>query len=155
MMSNMSQDAAISNEGSTMKLPPVVDRIANQTPDHKAPICVLMVGMAGSGKTTLMSQLQQSTIPEEPIEAEQEQQEDGDDSKPAAAKPQEGDSSADDQANSTTAAAAAPPPLAQSKMPAYCINLDPATLHVPYNVSIDIRDTVDYKVSFDSTQCLN
>jgi GTPase SAR1 family protein len=149
MMSNMSQDAAISSEGPKMKLPPVVDRIANQTPGHKAPICVLMVGMAGSGKTTLMSQLQQSTIPEEPIEAEQEQQEDGDDSKPAAAKPQEGDSSADDQASSTTTSPA--PPLAQSKMPAYCINLDPATLHVPYNVSIDIRDTVDYKVSFDST----
>ena len=31
-------------------------------------------------------------------------------------------------------------------MPAYCVNLDPATLNVPYNPSIDIRDTVDYKV---------
>mmetsp|Transcript_4357 Transcript_4357/g.9791 ORF Transcript_4357/g.9791 Transcript_4357/m.9791 type:complete len:353 (+) Transcript_4357:87-1145(+) len=30
-------------------------------------------------------------------------------------------------------------------LPAYCINLDPATLDVPYNPSIDIRDTVDYK----------
>mmetsp|Transcript_9868 Transcript_9868/g.23829 ORF Transcript_9868/g.23829 Transcript_9868/m.23829 type:complete len:308 (+) Transcript_9868:3-926(+) len=30
-------------------------------------------------------------------------------------------------------------------MPAYCINLDPATLDVPYSPSIDIRDTVDYK----------
>ena len=27
----------------------------------------------------------------------------------------------------------------------YCVNLDPATLNVPYDVSIDIRDTVDYK----------
>jgi len=30
-------------------------------------------------------------------------------------------------------------------MPAYCINLDPACLDVPYSPSIDIRDTVDYK----------
>jgi GPN-loop GTPase len=32
-----------------------------------------------------------------------------------------------------------------TKIPAYCINLDPATLDVPYSPSIDIRDTVDYK----------
>lgn len=34
---------------------------------------------------------------------------------------------------------------AESTSPCYCVNLDPATLLVPYNVSIDIRDTVDYK----------
>jgi len=28
----------------------------------------------------------------------------------------------------------------------YCVNLDPATKHVPFGASIDIRDTVDYKV---------
>jgi hypothetical protein len=30
----------------------------------------------------------------------------------------------------------------------YCLNLDPATLLVPFGASIDIRDTVDYKVCF-------
>jgi GPN-loop GTPase len=35
-----------------------------------------------------------------------------------------------------------PPPPAAT---AYCVNLDPATIHVPYDVSIDIRDTVNYK----------
>lgn len=29
--------------------------------------------------------------------------------------------------------------------PWYCVNLDPATLDVPYDLNIDIRDTVDYK----------
>ena len=28
----------------------------------------------------------------------------------------------------------------------YCLNLDPATLLVPFGASIDIRDTIDYKV---------
>lgn len=97
-------------------LPPVVHRIETQTKENPAPICVLVVGMAGSGKTTLMSALQESTYPEEEEEVE------GEDSKPAATEPSPAD------------------------MPAYCINLDPATLEVPYNASIDIRDTVKYKV---------
>ena len=98
-------------------LPPVVERIVFQTEDNPAPICVLVVGMAGSGKTTLMAALQESTYPYEDDEDEQVQG----DEKPAAKE-----SSAD-------------------TMPAYCINLDPATLEVPYNASIDIRDTVKYK----------
>jgi GTPase SAR1 family protein len=107
-----------------MKLPPVVARIANQTKEHPAPICVLVVGMAGSGKTTLMAQLQQSTMPNEEEEEEkyqQQQQQDDDNSKPTL----------------------------PADMPAYCVNLDPATLDVPYGASIDIRDTVDYKVRLD------
>jgi GTPase SAR1 family protein len=97
-------------------LPPVVERIETQTEENPAPICVLVVGMAGSGKTTLMSALQESTYPKEEDEGE------GEDSKPAATE------------------------SSPSSMPAYCINLDPATLEVPYNASIDIRDTVKYKV---------
>jgi len=53
----MAEDAGI-----TSKLPPVFKRIAEQTPESPVPICVLVVGMAGSGKTTLMSQLQNSTM---------------------------------------------------------------------------------------------
>jgi GPN-loop GTPase len=113
-----------------MKLPPVVDRIANQTQDHKAPICVLMVGMAGSGKTTLMAQLQQSSVSSattssSTVGAPQEERLEG----------VGGEQNDKDSETSTP-----------SKMPAYCLNLDPATIHVPYNASIDIRDTVDYKV---------
>jgi len=110
---------------STVKMPPVAKRIAEQTPEDPVPICVLVVGMAGSGKTTLLSQLQSSTIHQEEEEEgnSQEQQQDDSDQKPAAA-------------NTTKS---------KSGMPAYCINLDPATLDVPYSPSIDIRDTVDYK----------
>eukprot|EP00980_Cylindrotheca_fusiformis_P002699 scaffold627_cov125-Cylindrotheca_fusiformis.AAC.16 len=104
---------ATGNSPEGRSLPPVVKRIETQTAENPSPICVLVVGMAGSGKTTLMSALQESTYPDE--------EEEGEDSKPAAAV------------------------SSPMTMPAYCINLDPATLDVPYNASIDIRDTVKYK----------
>jgi len=94
--------------------PPVVKRIEDQTEESPAPVCVLIVGMAGSGKTTLMAQLQESTIT------------DDDDSNG------DGDGDVDNKDKN-------------KNMPAYCINLDPACLDVPYSPSIDIRDTVDYK----------
>lgn len=67
--------------------PPVVERLEN---GETLPTCVLIVGMAGSGKTTLMHRLNQEDR-------------------------------------------------------TYCVNLDPAVLDVPYDVDIDIRDTVNYK----------
>lgn len=119
-----------------MKLPPVVDRMANQTDDNPAPICVLVVGMAGSGKTTLMAQLQESTMPDEDEEGEGQQDvSEGDKRQPEANKKEDGDSKA----------AAGTVSSFSQEIPAYCINLDPATLDVPYGASIDIRDTVDYK----------
>ena len=33
----------------------------------------------------------------------------------------------------------------EKKIPSYILNLDPAVNEVPYNVNIDIRDTVNYK----------
>jgi len=117
----------------SLKLPPVVERMERQTEEQPSPICVLVVGMAGSGKTTLMSQLQESTMPLESEEEETVVDESSEDvnnnSKPAAA----------------AAAAAAATTTSIKDLPAYCINLDPATLDVPYGASIDIRDTVDYK----------
>ena len=105
-----------------MKLPPVVDRIAKEKEGKaQVPICILMVGMAGSGKTTLMAQLQQSSIDNQ--DGEEEESAEG-------ATTQQEDHQQKEQ----------------SPTPAYCLNLDPATIHLPYNVSIDIRDTVDYKV---------
>jgi len=82
------------------KAPPVVARIEK---GEKMPFTVIMVGMAGSGKTSLMAQLQASLEEAEEGSKEKHQQH------------------------------------------AYCVNLDPATLNVPYDVSIDIRDTVNYK----------
>lgn len=112
-----------------MKLPPVVERITRAKDGQSTtPICILMVGMAGSGKTTLMAQLQQSSI---------DQQED---EQPTVVSEKEGRNH-DEEAEGQQA-----PTSPSDKLPAYCLNLDPATIHLPYNVSIDIRDTVDYKV---------
>jgi hypothetical protein len=154
-------------------LPPVVKRLEDQTPENPVPICVLVVGMAGSGKTTLMGQLQDSTIDIEGLDIDKDDDEDdgaaaggGDDreqkkssssatstskedggevedSKPAAAV-----NPAPSSDITTTKTGPAPSPTTpspRSTTPAYCINLDPATLDVPYSPSIDIRDTVDYK----------
>jgi GTPase SAR1 family protein len=77
-----------------------------------SPVCVLVVGMAGSGKTTLMTSLQRSLSL--PVESTDESEED------------KGEES--------------------SEPVGYCLNLDPATKLVPFGASIDIRDTVDYKV---------
>jgi len=88
--------AAAASEQPTI---PVLQRLAE---GKKTPTCVIVVGMAGSGKSTLMAQLQQS------LEGA-----DGDEE--------------------------------ETKKKGYCLNLDPATLLVPFGASIDIRDTVDYK----------
>ncbi|KAI2488776.1 Conserved hypothetical ATP binding protein [Fragilaria crotonensis] len=77
---------------------PVIQRLKDGVP---TPTCVIVVGMAGSGKSTLMAQLQRSL----------------------------------DNDNGTV----------EPARKGYCLNLDPATLAVPFGASIDIRDTVDYK----------
>ncbi|KAI3650477.1 hypothetical protein MP228_003958 [Amoeboaphelidium protococcarum] len=63
--------------------------------DKLYPTCVLNIGMAGSGKTTLMQRL----ITE----------------------------------------------CSRRDKEQFVINLDPAVLHIPYEPTIDIRDTIDYK----------
>lgn len=117
----------------TMKLPPVVARIEEQTDENPAPITVLVVGMAGSGKTTLIEALQQSTIADDDNKEDEEEK--------IAAK---GAAAAVEDAK-PAAAATETSTRKKPKLPAYCINLDPACLDVPYSPSIDIRDTVDYK----------
>lgn len=99
--------------------PPVVARIEG---GEKMPVCVIFVGMAGSGKTSLVNQLQ-SSLDQRAAEME------------AAA---DADAAANETKTRTTPAADATPT-------AYCVNLDPATINIPYDVSIDIRDTVNYK----------
>jgi GPN-loop GTPase len=146
------------------KLPPVVQRIEQ---NEKMPICLIVVGMAGSGKSSLMQQLH-SNLEEkaiekaEMLEAEQDklkQKQDQEQKHPANEKQQQqqqqqqqqNEAEQDDE-NDT-----------DSKISAddnnnndddddieidetwYCVNLDPATLNVDYDVSIDIRDTINYK----------
>lgn len=99
-------------------LPPVIGRIER---NETMPVCIIFVGMAGSGKSSLVTQLQ-SSLDKKAAEQDErlhEQQEQG----------------------VATATATDIP-----KVPyAYCVNLDPATLHVAYDASIDIRDTINYK----------
>jgi len=64
-------------------------------PSQQEPVACIVIGMAGSGKTTLMQAL-------------------------------------DAHSHSTA-------------KKSYLINLDPAVLEVPFNASIDIRDTINYK----------
>ena len=97
-----------------------------------SPVCVLVVGMAGSGKTTLMSALQRSlAVPDE----DEDEDEDGDNKQ----ETDGGGADADATGKSEDSVESNGQPVG------YCVNLDPATKLVPFGASIDIRDTVDYK----------
>jgi GPN-loop GTPase len=110
--------------GSATGLPPVIGRIER---NETMPVCIIFVGMAGSGKSSLVTQLQSSldqkfAEQDQQLLLQQQQQQD------------------QDTATDTTTDAELP------KVPyAYCVNLDPATLQVAYDASIDIRDTIHYK----------
>jgi GTPase SAR1 family protein len=124
-------------------LPPVVKRLQN---GQKTPICVIMVGMAGSGKTTLMTQLERS-LEDAAFEKESKKKEliaAAESEKPPAAE-DTSDAKAEAEAEASEQEESNEETETEPTSPCYCVNLDPATLLVPYNVSIDIRDTVDYK----------
>ncbi len=116
-----------------------------------SPVCVLVVGMAGSGKTTLMAALQRSlSIPESCSEGSGVSGA-GADNKTTGHEG--GDDGGDDQAvnfeegGRDKGEQGDEEELKNYKKPVgYCLNLDPATKLVPFGASIDIRDTVDYKV---------
>ena len=110
------------------RLPPIVHHLEQGT---KLPVCVIVVGMAGSGKTTLLSSFQRF------LDDKFEQQNDAQkaESSTNESTAEEEDDDDDDE-----------------YMPSYCVNLDPATLDTPYDVSIDIRDTVNYKQVMEQHQ---
>jgi len=97
----------------------------------KSPVCVIVVGMAGSGKTTLMAQLQRCLM---------EEKETDDTTNETTKNKTETDAS-----NNKTSTIKPTPTATSGKKIGYCVNLDPATKLVPFGASIDIRDTVDYR----------
>ncbi|KAL3809312.1 hypothetical protein ACHAXA_008711 [Cyclostephanos tholiformis] len=123
------------------------------------PICVIVVGMAGSGKTTLMAQLQRSLnlkLRRQPgdvvvgdgcggdyvevdgkLSSDVNTKSDADDKREETTEAEKevgGDNTPSSSATSTSS----------SRASGYAINLDPAAKYVPFVSSIDIRDTVDY-----------
>lgn len=112
---------------------------------QKSPVVVIVVGMAGSGKSTLMAQLQRSLrVPVShdgnntnmaPISSSKEK--DVDEDKP------------ETTTNKDTVVDEDVPTYEEeeedTRRIGYCLNLDPATKLMPFAASIDIRDTVDYK----------
>lgn len=102
-----------------------------------SPVCVIVVGMAGSGKTTLMAALQRSlNIGTNDNESEKDSQVVG---KTGEREEAQGENS-DEGKHPPDGDDSVKGPIG------YCLNLDPATKLVPFGASIDIRDTVDYKV---------
>jgi len=108
---------------------------------QKSPVAVIVVGMAGSGKSTLMAQLQRS-LRAPPNNSPQTDSTQGDassttksqDSNTELEKSRTEDAKEDERDNDD-----------EPSRVGYCLNLDPATKLMPFAASIDIRDTVDYK----------
>jgi GPN-loop GTPase len=110
-------------------LPPVMGRIER---GETLPVCIIFVGMAGSGKSSLVTQLQSS------LDRQAEERETAAVQQVVPTTTKDGTVN-DDTVSTTATAATMHVPLA------YCVNLDPATINVPFDASIDIRDTVNYK----------
>lgn len=105
----------------------------------ESPTCVIVVGMAGSGKTTLMAQLQRSLADgseDALVPQEEGTGEDGTSHACTSSTEKSGDER--DEATRSTKT------TKTGKPTGYLLNLDPATKMVPFGASIDIRDTVDY-----------
>ena len=125
---------------------------SSTTTKSNDPICVIVVGMAGSGKTTLMARLQRSL-----------------DLNGARTSSSSSRSSSSSDAAVTVNVDVKELSMTQSKTPevdgggnakeeernqpsttittratGYAINLDPAAKYTPFTSSIDIRDTVNY-----------
>lgn len=110
--------------------------LRNSDGSRRTPVCVIVVGMAGSGKTTLMAQLQRSLATTSPME------ESCNNDNNHSSKNSQG---SDEQQSTEATTSEENNDSIPSPKNGYCLNLDPATKLVPFGASIDIRDTVDYK----------
>ena len=144
----------------------------SKTTAGEVPVVVIVVGMAGSGKTTLLQRVtahlygkqmeeramaldrvlegdaQDEAKTTDPSDnsgaAEQCVRNDttGDEASPADVGDRAEESNVDGgvSAEGSNEESALPP-----RKEMYLLNLDPAVMHVPFPINIDIRDTIDYK----------
>jgi GPN-loop GTPase len=133
-----SQLISVQNDSAT-GMPPVIGRIERK---EQMPICIIFVGMAGSGKSSLVTQLQSSL--DKQAQDQDEQYEEflaG-----QLQQQQQQQVTADDQPITDQLSQRAEFMSNLPKVPyAYGVNLDPATINVSFDASIDIRDTISYK----------
>jgi hypothetical protein len=147
-------DAANNSASAEASIPILTRSIEAKTNSVKlrqiSPVCVLVVGMAGSGKTTLMAALQRSLrSPEGGDSSENDDKKNDNDGNNEDNNDDDGDEH-DEKNDDKDGKSLKEAPSG------YCLNLDPATKLVPFGASIDIRDTVDYKVScYSSTIILS
>eukprot|EP00055_Hartaetosiga_balthica_P011385 m.51615 g.51615 ORF g.51615 m.51615 type:complete len:422 (-) comp7572_c0_seq2:957-2222(-) len=107
--------------------------------------CILCIGMAGSGKSSLVqrinSYLHQRKLASSKEEGKTgEKEEDGEkvgEKEDTSSEKDEEDSKADDKEGASEEDS--------FDTPCYLINLDPAVYQLPFEANIDIRETVDYK----------
>eukprot|EP00043_Microstomoeca_roanoka_P004347 m.49092 g.49092 ORF g.49092 m.49092 type:complete len:392 (-) comp12448_c0_seq1:26-1201(-) len=97
--------------------------------------CILCIGMAGSGKTSVVQRINAY------LHQRQRSQK--------KASPTDADPSKDTEAGKSKADTQATTAQGEEKdserTPCYLLNLDPAVLQLPYEANVDIRETVDYK----------
>ena len=125
--------------------------LPSTTTKSNDPICVIVVGMAGSGKTTLMAQLQRSlnlngarttSSSSSPSSSSDDDVNVDVDMKELSMTqnktPEDGGNAKEEERNQPTTT------TITTRATGYAINLDPAAKYIPFTSSIDIRDTVNY-----------
>jgi GTPase SAR1 family protein len=135
---------------------------SSSTTTTPPPVAILMIGMAGSGKTTLVQRIhaelrmravaagagaRAAAAGAGPSSSSDSSASEGggDGEGAAAAATTAAAAAAGAGASSASSSTTAAPTPAQVAGAPYIVNLDPAVLHLPYGASIDIRDTVNYK----------
>lgn len=97
----------------------------------RMPTAVFIIGMAGTGKTTLTQRINHYVLGDDQDDENDDDNIDDDDN----------DKKRTNKSNKSN------PKLSSSQLPrrSYFINIDPAVIDVPFAANIDIRDTVSHK----------
>ena len=125
---------------------------SSTTTKSNDPICVIVVGMAGSGKTTLMARLQRSldlngartSSSSSPSSSSSDAAVNVNVDVKELSMTQSKTPEVDGGGNAKEEERNQPSTTITTRATGYAINLDPAAKYIPFTSSIDIRDTVNY-----------